>query len=104
GNNFVFDGKLQELCRRFKSELLHEAILVEFHRSRGEMEDGCSLPGRPAFGQELQNLTLSRRQPIRCVLTHARAAEKNMVPLLHNGRRDVSSSRQCSLNRKPQIE
>src|SRR5207247_8556962 len=66
---------LSVLCLRLTCELVTEAILVELHRSGGEMEDGCSLLGRPTFGQELQNLTLSRRQPIRCVLTHARAAE-----------------------------
>ena len=41
---------------------LHDAVLVEFHRARRDIEDGGNFLGRPALGNELQDLFLAGSQ------------------------------------------
>ena len=63
----VLDGELNQLGGGSNFELLHDSVLVERHRARGDVENVPDFLHRVPFGDELHDFPLARRQLLRAV-------------------------------------
>ena len=58
----LVDGELDEFGITLEPKLLHDAVLVKGHGAGRDMEDARGFLHRKAFCQQLQHLTLTRRE------------------------------------------
>jgi len=58
----LFDGEAEEFGIVGEAEVLHDAVFVEGYRAGGDVEDGGGFFHGVAFGEELQDFALARRQ------------------------------------------
>src|SRR6516164_11020850 len=98
----LLDGELDEPRRGLDAELLHHAVFVERDGSRRDLEDVRDLLHRPALGEQLQHLALTRAQLV-AFLGLFGAAQERVENVPRGQRRDVRASQADVLNGLEQL-